>query len=346
MRGPRIRAAVGRLEDRQVPVHLVAVLVGGLVGLAAPGAGRAFETLIYPVLGALLYVTFLQVPFTALRRAFADRRFLAAVLGLNFVVVPVVAFGLSRLAPGGTVVELGVLMVLLTPCIDYVVVFTRLAGGSDRRLLAAAPLLMLAQTLLLPAYLWLFLGPGLAEVVRPGPFVEAFLLLIALPLALAWATERWAARSAVGGRVKGIADLTPVVLMALTLLVVVASQVPRVRDDAGRVIGVVPLYVAFLVVMVGVGVVLARRLRLDAPAGRALMFSGATRNSLVVLPLALALGDEYALTGAVVVTQTLVEVLGMVALVRLAPRLLPAASALSRPGGRTRRRPGRGRPVR
>jgi ACR3 family arsenite efflux pump ArsB len=38
-------------------------------------------------------------------------------------------------------------MVLLTPCIDYVIVFTRLAGGSDRRLLAAAPLLMLAQWL-------------------------------------------------------------------------------------------------------------------------------------------------------------------------------------------------------
>src|SRR3954471_16781448 len=37
-------------------------------------------------------------------------------------------------------------MVLLTPCIDYVIVFTRLAGGSDRKLLAAAPSLMLSST--------------------------------------------------------------------------------------------------------------------------------------------------------------------------------------------------------
>ena len=90
--------------------------------------------------------THLQVPFTALRESFADRRFLAAALALNFVIVPPVAFGLSQLAPAGRAVELGVLMVLLTPCIDYVIVFTRLAGGSDRTLLAAAPLLMLAPT--------------------------------------------------------------------------------------------------------------------------------------------------------------------------------------------------------
>jgi ACR3 family arsenite transporter len=312
-----------RLEDRQVPVYLFAVLVGGLIGLVAPGTEHAFEALIYPVLGALLYATFLQVPFTALREAFSDRRFLAAAFALNFLIVPVVAFALSRLAPGGRVVELGVLMVLLTPCIDYVIVFTRLAGGSDRRLLAAAPLLMLAQMLLLPAYLWLFMGSELAEIIEPGPFVEAFLILIALPLALAWATETWAARSRTGERFKDAADLTPVALMAATLLVVVASQFPRVRDDIDQVIGVVPLYVAFLVIMAALGVLFARRLHLDAAAGRALMFSGATRNSLVVLPLALALGDEYALTGAVIVTQTLVEILGMVAYVRLAPRLLP-----------------------
>ncbi|MEV4418515.1 bile acid:sodium symporter [Patulibacter sp. NPDC049589] len=317
------QSAAARLEHHQIPVYLGAVVVGGLIGLVAPGTEHAFEALIYPVLGALLYVTFLQVPFTALRAAFSDRRFLLAAMGLNFLIVPVVAFALSRLAPGDRAIELGVLMVLLTPCIDYVIVFTRLAGGSDRRLLAAAPLLMLAQMALLPAFLWLFMGSELADIIEPGPFIEAFLILIALPLALAWATEAWSKRSPAGARVKDTADLTPVALMALTLVVVVASQFPRVRDDIGDVAGVVPLYVAFLIVMAIIGRALALRLRFDVPASRALVFTGATRNSLVVLPLALSLGDVYAITGAVIVTQTLVEILGMVAYVRLAPRLLP-----------------------
>jgi ACR3 family arsenite efflux pump ArsB len=314
-------------ERHQVAVYLGALVLGAAVGLAAPGADGAFAALVYPVLGALLYATFLQVPFTALRAAFGDRRFLTAALVLNFVVVPPIAYVLGRLAPGGTAVELGVLMVLLTPCIDYVIVFTRLAGGSDRRLLAAAPLLMLCQIALLPAYLWLFMGSELAEIVEPEPFLEAFALLIALPLALAWATEAWAKRSAAGERLKGAVDRAPVALVALTLLVVVASQVPRVRDDLDAVAGVIGLYVAFLAVMPGIGWALARAWRLEPASARALVFTGATRNSLVVLPLALALGDAYAITGAVIVTQTLVEVLGMVVYVRAVPRLVPAAAS-------------------
>src|SRR3954471_13187101 len=131
-------------------------------------------------------------------------------------------------------------MVLLTPCIDYVIVFTRLAGGSDRRLLAATPLLMLAQMALLPAYLWLFMGPELAGIIEVGPFLEAFGFLIVVPLAAAWSTDVWAGRAASGARVKLAIDRLPVALMALTLLVVVASQFPRVRENLEPIVGVIP----------------------------------------------------------------------------------------------------------
>ena len=116
------------LERHQVVAYVMALGTGAVIGALAPGIDGLFEALIYPVLGALLYATFLQVPFTALRESFSDRRFLLAALFLNFVVVPPIAFGLSRFAPGGRAVELGVLMVL-TPCIDFVIAFTRLAGG-------------------------------------------------------------------------------------------------------------------------------------------------------------------------------------------------------------------------
>jgi ACR3 family arsenite transporter len=321
----------GRLEHHQVVVYLGGLAFGALIGVVAPGADTVFEALIYPTLGALLYVTFLQVPFSELRVAFSDRRFLGAALVVNFVIVPPVAYGLSRFAPGGRAVELGVLLVLLCPCVDYVIVFTRLAGGSDRRLLAAAPLLMLAQMIFLPLYLLLFIGSDLSVVVEPGPFIEAFALLIALPLALAWATQCWAAASPTGTQLKAAADLTPVALMALTLLVVVASQFPRVQDDIDQIAGVILIYIGFLIIMAAIGAAAGRALHFDVPAARALLFTGGTRNSLVVLPLALALPDAYKLAAAVVVTQTLVEVLGMVAYVRFVPLLVPLRPATKSP---------------
>lgn len=311
------------LERHQLPVYLAGLLVGVLIGVVFPGADSAFEALIYPVLGVLLYATFLQVRFVELRRALADRRFMAAVLSLNFVAVPVVVWGLTQFLPDSQAVLLGVLLVLLTPCIDYVIVFSGLAGGRAQRLLAAAPVLMLAQMALLPLYLWLFMGSELADIVRVEPFLEAFGLLIVLPLGLAWATEVWAERASAGARLQAGALTLAVPLMALTLLVVVASQIPKVEDDLARVAEVIPIYVAFLVAMALVGRAAARLFKLDALDGRALVFSGATRNSLVVLPLALALPDEFALASVVVVTQTLVELVGMVVYVQLIPRLLP-----------------------
>ncbi len=53
------------------------------------------------------------------------------------------------------------------------------------------------------------------------------------------------------------------------------------------------------------------------------MFSAATRNSLVVLPLALALPAPLGIAPLAVVTQTLVELVAMVVLVRLVPMLTP-----------------------
>jgi ACR3 family arsenite transporter len=177
--------------------------------------------------------------------------------------------------------------------------------------------------LLLPGVLYLFMGSELADIVEIGPVVEAFVVLIVIPLALAWALQAWAARRPAGQKVSDAATTTMVPLMAATLFVVVASQVPKLGDSLADVAAVIPFYAAFLIVMSFAGKAVARLFRLDAPASRAVVFTGATRNSLVVLPLALALPDALSVAAVVVVTQTLVEVLGMVAYVRLVPRLVP-----------------------
>jgi ACR3 family arsenite transporter len=322
------------LERHQVAVYAVAVVLAIAVGIGRPESAAFVESLIDPVLVVLLYVTFLQVPFVRLRRAFTNGRFMAAALGVNFLVVPVVVWGLTRFLPDDPVLLVGAFMVLLTPCIDYVITFTDLAGGDAEQITAATPALMLVQLLALPAYLWLFMGARVADAIEPGPFVEAFLLIIALPLTLAWLTELWAERSSTGDSWQETLGWLPVPMLGVTLFVVIASQLPRVQDAIGRIAVVVPVYVAFLVVMPIVGRLVAGALRLDVGESRALAFTAVTRNSLVVLPLALALPAAYELAPAIVVTQTLVELTGMVALTRIVPRwLLPDAPApISLPG--------------
>jgi ACR3 family arsenite efflux pump ArsB len=317
-----VRWLVDWWDDRQVSLYLAAIGVGALAGLGAPQAAPALERAVTPVLALLLFATFLGVPLAEVGRGLRDVRFLVTVLVANFVVVPVLVLGLSRFVADDPGLRLGVLLVLLTPCIDYVIVFAGIAGGARARLLAAAPLLMVAQLLLLPVYLWLFAGADVVAVVEAGPFVEAFAVLVALPLAGAAAVQALARHHPAG---RAVADGTAgamVPLMVATLTVVVGSQVAAVGARVADLARAVPVYVAFVVLAAAVGALAGRVARLDASARRAVVLSASTRNSLVVLPLALALPDALDLAPLAVVTQTLVELVAMVVLVRVVPAVV------------------------
>mgnify|MGYP001598636617 CR=1 FL=1 len=315
-------AIIARWERHQVALYAISIGVGAVVGTLLPAAAPLLESAIMPVLAALLFATFLGVPFTAIGRGITDGRFLGVVVVLNFVVVPVVVFGLSRVVAADQAVLVGVLLVLLTPCVDYVIVFAGLAGGDRSRLLAVTPVLMLLQLLLLPPLLWLFAGPEVAAAFDPQPFLVAFLLLIVLPLTLAFATQALGRRHTAARAIEnaGLAAMVP--LMMLTLAIVVGSQLSAVGDDLADLLVAVALFLLFALIMTALGVIISRAARLDVPGRRAVTFSGVTRNSLVVLPLALALPQQFALAPLVVVTQTMVELVVMVALIAVLPRVI------------------------
>ncbi|KXO95136.1 arsenic resistance protein [Tsukamurella tyrosinosolvens] len=317
-----MRSAAGWAEAHQVPLYLAGLVLGAVLGLAVPTVAGPAEAVINPVLSLLLYATFLGIPFARMGEALRDVRFLGTVLAVNFVAVPVVVFALSRIVAHDRVLLVGVLFVLLTPCVDYVIVFSGLAGGAKDRLLAAAPLLMLVQMVLLPVYLWLFVGADVVRTVEYGPFAEAFVWVIVVPLLLAGATQCEADRTRWGAALAAGVAGAMVPIMVLTLAVVVASQIAGVRDQLASLLLTVPVYVLFAVVMTPVGAAAGRLAGLDVPSRRSVVFSGVTRNSLVILPLVLALPAAYALAPLVVVTQTLVELVVMVLFVRLIPRFI------------------------
>ena len=202
------------LENRQIFIYFGAVAAAVAAAYAVPGT-TALEIVVNPALALMLYLTFLQLPMPELKQAFGQVRFLGALLVANFLVVPLLVWALIQFLPVDPLLRLGVLLVLLTPCIDYVVTFSHLGRADARLLLAATPMLLVAQMLLLPGYLAVFLGEDAARLVSMGPFVHAFAWLIVAPLVLAALTQFWAARSSVASRVLVTLGLLPVPATAL-----------------------------------------------------------------------------------------------------------------------------------
>ncbi len=313
------------LESRQVSIYFAAVAGAAALAWQFPQT-TVLAPAIEPLLGFMLFVTFLQVPLTRMRRSLANLRFLGALLAANFVAVPLVVAAAVTWLPEDPLLRAGVLLVLLTPCIDYVVTFAHLGRADARSLLASTPVLLAGQMLLLPVYLGLLLGDTAAGLVRWGPFLHAFVWLIAVPLILAGLCQAWGQRSAMGARAVEAMNLMPVPATAAVLFVVVAAVTPQLGFALEAVGSVVPVYLGFAVVAPMVGWGVGRLWRLPADEGRAVAFSSATRNSLVVLPLGLAIPGAVPLVPAVIVAQTLVELVSELIYVRLMPRLGTSAA--------------------
>ncbi|POF85715.1 arsenic resistance protein [Pseudomonas putida] len=312
-----------QLETRQIPIYFAAVLVAIVFGLLASDTARQLEALITPAIAVLMYAMFLQIPFLDLRQGLGNRRFITALLLANFILVPLLVWAITRGLVEHPAILVGALLVLLTPCIDYVVVFTHIGKGDSRLTLAATPLLLLAQLVLLPVYLALMLGGSSQVAISITPFLEAFVLLIVLPMALAVLTSAGARRSRAIATWNDAWAWLPVPAMALVLMVVIASQIVVVLRDFDRLLPVVPVYIGFMLLAPVLGFICARLLRLPASEARSVTFSAATRNSLVVLPLALALPEEMrGLAAAAVITQTLVELVSELIYVRAVPRFV------------------------
>lgn len=312
-----------KLENNQVFLYVIVLLIAAGVGLLAPYVGERLDVTISYVIAILMYSMFSQIPFTALKESFANRRFVGALLTVNYVAVPIVVWLLTMLLPEHPPLMLGVYLVLLTPCIDYVIVFTALGRGNEKVMLISTPILFITQMLLLPLYLWLFIGKEASSIVEVAPFLEAFLVLIVIPLVIAITLQLFAKKSQVGDQLIHLSAWLPVPFMALTFFVVVASQIGKLSASFEWIIKVIPIYILFMVIMPILSKFIGKTFKLDSKSGRALVFSGSTRNSLVVLPLALALPENInTLVAAIIVTQTMVEIIGEIIYIRVVLSLI------------------------
>lgn len=282
------------------------------------------DAILWPLLALLLYTTFSQVPLAHVRQAVSSPRFLSAAVAGNFLVIPAILWGLMHWLPEDPAIRLGVLLVLLVPCTDWFITFTHLGAGDTKHAMAFSPVSLLMQVVLLPVYLWLFLGETFVIAAAQQEMLSAFAGLILLPLLGAFMTETWVERAPRRRHVLETLAWFPVPLLALVVLVIAATQVNLVTASLGVLGQLLLIFVVYLVVAAVVARVLAGVFALPPSQGRVLAFSLGTRNSFVVLPLALALPPSYGLAVVAIVFQSLVELLGMVTYLRWVPnRLFP-----------------------
>ncbi|MGW5878968.1 arsenic resistance protein [Nocardiopsis terrae] len=293
---------------QSVFVALAAVLGLGS-GLLWP-LGTAAGHLVLPLLVVMLAAVFAQVDAGQARQARGTRKVVAASLVLNFVFTPLFAWALGAGLLGGSPdLRIGLLLLLVTPCTDWYLVFTGLARGHMGAAAAVLPVNLVLQLLLLPVYV-LLLG-GEAAMVDTGTLAEAVLLVLVVPVVLA-VLLRWGARRCRGARWRDRRVLPVVAASVLPLLyaavfAMFAWQARTVVGHLGELLVLLLPLALFFLVMPLVAAGTGRVLRLPADQRVTLTMTSVARNSPVALAVAVAAFPDRPLIALALVAGPLLE---------------------------------------
>ncbi|NDK31434.1 arsenic resistance protein [Nesterenkonia haasae] len=281
-----------------------AAMLAGLVAAAfVPGAPRLFGEVVDYIIIALVTLLFLDIRFKGAGHLIRAPRTLSAVMGMNFLIIPILAFGLTAVTvPGDSMLRLGVLIYLLFPCTDWFLGFIRVTRGNAALGAALIPINLLIQIALYPLWISLFTGDSLGSVlVVLGP---ALLYGVGIPVGIAAALRLGLTLVADQGKAEAFrakaGQPVPWVLagMIFALFAAYGREYILAPTEFGQVL--LAVFCFFLVTYVLIELI-SRGLKLDYGNYSLLTFTASARNAPLMLAItALAFGEQPALLAAIV----------------------------------------------
>jgi Arsenite efflux pump ACR3 and related permeases len=301
---------LSRISKLQPVIIIVAAVIGIILGqnmFLSDNMGILIE----PFLMVLLFFIFLRVDIKDIGKSIKNVKYTGTSLLINFVWTPFFAVLLGYLFLGDSMdMRIGFLMLLVTPCTDWYLVFTGITKGNVPLNAAILPLNLVIQVLLLPFYLFLFIGTG-SSSFDMGSMLMGIVYVLVIPFVLANVVKFLVACTKKKEKSQEIldnhGDNFQLFFLCLAVVVMFASQGDTIVENPILLLKMLlPLGVFFAVNFI-IAQIIGRRLHFSFDDTTALTFTTLARNSPLALAIAAAAFPESPLILLVLVIGPLIE---------------------------------------
>lgn len=168
------------LMDKLEPVLIFGSILLGLLCRDIEFLRQISPSLITIFLALMLFALFLDIPLSDIKSSFSNIKFTSTSLIINFIWTPLFGYFLGKLFLSGNIdLFIGFVMLILTPCTDWYLVFTKMSRGNMPLSLSILPLNLILQLVLLPVYLWVFFSSS--NMLELSNLIDGLVTFIVIP---------------------------------------------------------------------------------------------------------------------------------------------------------------------
>ena len=293
------------LVEKLEPIIIFTAIIIGLIFSNMQTIAQNTGNLINIFLCLMLFGLFLEVPLNELKDSFKNTKFTATSLIVNFIWTPLFGYFLGSLFLKGNVdVMIGFFMLILTPCTDWYLVFTKLAKGDLTLSLSILPINLVLQIILLPIYLVIFFSS--ANTMDYAQLAHSLLIVIVIPF-IAAQIVKFILNSDLKEKAGEVFSNLQICFLALAVFCIFASQGELLFTNLDSVITIfVPLIIFFIANTI-IDLLLSEKINFTYEEYASLTMTTLARNSPLALAIAINSFPGHELISIALVIGPLIE---------------------------------------
>ena len=291
--------------EKLEPFILIFAIILGLIFSNITLLSNNIGNLINLFLCVMLYGVFLEVPIKNLKESFKNIKFSSTSIIINFIWTPLFGYFLGNLFLNGNIdIFIGFIMLIITPCTDWYLVFTKMVKGDLNLSLSILPINLILQIILLPVYLIIFFSNS--NSMSYTNLAYSLIIVIVIPFLLAQITKL-VLNTQLNEKITDLFSNYQILFLALAVFAIFNSQGSLLFENLNSVLTIFIPLITFFITNTIIDLLISEQINFTYEEYASLTMTTLERNSPLALAIAINSFPNHELISIALIIGPLIE---------------------------------------